>query len=43
MDIMLIPHLMVSFEQPHYMEPEDIDRLKALGYSVRNKSRLPVV
>ena len=42
MDIMLIPHLMVSFEQPHYMEPEDIDRLKALGYSVRNKSRLPV-
>ena len=42
MDIMLIPHLMVSFEQPHYMETEDIDRLKALGYSVRNKSRLPV-
>jgi len=42
MDILLIPHLMVSFEQPHYMEPEDIDRLKALGYSVKNKSRLPV-
>jgi len=42
MDVLLIPHLMVSFEQPQYMETEDIDRLKTLGYSVRNKSRLPV-
>lgn len=42
MDVLLIPHLMVSFEQPQYMEPEDIDRLKALGYSVRKNSRLPV-
>lgn len=42
MDILLVPHLMVSFERPKYMESEDIDRLKTLGYSVKNRSKLPV-
>ncbi|MFO7845664.1 MAG: hypothetical protein R6V27_03810 [Balneolaceae bacterium] len=43
MEVLLIPHLMVSFEDIQYMEPEDKDRLRSLGYKLRNKTKWPVL
>lgn len=42
MDIILIPQLMVAFEELKFLQPEDKKRLNKLGYTLRNRSHWPV-
>lgn len=41
-DILLIPHLMVTFAEPEDMQPEDRSRIKNLGYSPDSNKQWPV-
>jgi hypothetical protein len=41
-DILLIPHLMVSFDRKEQIQPEDRKRLRACGYHLNRRRRWPV-
>jgi hypothetical protein len=41
-DILLMPHLMVSFDHKEQIQPEDRKRLRACGYHLKRRRRWPV-
>ncbi|CAN5454011.1 hypothetical protein BH23BAC3_BH23BAC3_24270 [soil metagenome] len=41
-DILLLPHLMVSFDEKKYLEHNDKQRIKQYGYSLKDRKKWPM-